>query len=115
MRIRLRALRVHRISPHVRDDRDPPLVCRETREVMPLICPTGKRNIFVRRDGQEIHLICPSGKLMENFAVLLSYGAHISEFSRPIGSLLASGPARQASCVHSAKAEIVQPPADVAF
>ena len=36
----LRALRVHRISPHVRDDRDPPLICRETREVMPLICPT---------------------------------------------------------------------------
>ena len=26
---------------NVRDDRDPPLICRETREVMPLICPTG--------------------------------------------------------------------------
>src|SRR5258705_13414302 len=36
----LRALRVHRISPRVRDDRDPPLICRDTRDVMPLICPT---------------------------------------------------------------------------
>jgi hypothetical protein len=36
-----RACRVHRISPHVRDDRDPPLVCRETREERALICPTG--------------------------------------------------------------------------
>ena len=36
-----RCSRVHRIPPHVRDDRDPPLICRETREVMPLICPTG--------------------------------------------------------------------------
>jgi hypothetical protein len=34
------AFRVHRIPPHVRDDRDPPLICRETRDVMPLICPT---------------------------------------------------------------------------
>ena len=35
------ALRVHRISPHVRDDRDPPLICRETPVERALICPTG--------------------------------------------------------------------------
>ncbi len=32
--------RVHRIPPRVRDDRDPPLSSGETREAMPLICPT---------------------------------------------------------------------------
>ena len=34
-------LRVHRIPPHVRDDREPPLSSGETRGVMKLICPTG--------------------------------------------------------------------------
>ena len=30
-------------------------------ELIPLICPTVKRNIFARRGGQTIGLICPSG------------------------------------------------------
>ena len=34
------ALRVHRIPPRVRDDRDTPLVTGETRGVKSLICPT---------------------------------------------------------------------------
>jgi hypothetical protein len=34
-----RKLRVHRIPPRVRDDRDPPLSSGETGGVMPLICP----------------------------------------------------------------------------
>jgi hypothetical protein len=46
MRVRLCAFRVHRISPHVRDDREAPLICRETRVVMPLICPTAKAEYF---------------------------------------------------------------------
>ncbi len=36
-----RKLRVHRIPPRVRDDRDPPLSSGETREARSLICPTG--------------------------------------------------------------------------
>ena len=36
-----RALRVHRIPPRVRDDRETPLDTGETRRLMPLICPTG--------------------------------------------------------------------------
>jgi hypothetical protein len=36
-----RKLRVHRIPPRVRDDRDPPLSSGETRGVVELICPTG--------------------------------------------------------------------------
>jgi hypothetical protein len=35
-----RRLRVHRIPPRVRDDREPPLSSGETRGVMPVICPT---------------------------------------------------------------------------
>src|SRR5260370_41141447 len=34
-------LRVHRIPPRVRDDRDPPLSSGETRGAKSLICPTG--------------------------------------------------------------------------
>ena len=34
------AIRVHRIPPRVRDDREPPLVTGETRGVKSLICPT---------------------------------------------------------------------------
>src|SRR5664279_2060748 len=36
----IRRLRVHRIPPRVRDDRDPPLSSGETREAKSLICPT---------------------------------------------------------------------------
>src|SRR5437667_2837184 len=41
-----RAICVHRISPRVRDDRETPLICRETRGDMPLICPTTKAEYF---------------------------------------------------------------------
>src|SRR6202035_939082 len=37
----IRRLRVHRISPRARDDRDPPLSSGETRGAKALICPTG--------------------------------------------------------------------------
>ena len=40
----LRTLRVHRIPPRVRDDREPPLVTGETRGVRSLICPTARAN-----------------------------------------------------------------------
>src|SRR6202171_3932513 len=45
----IRRLRVHRISPRVRDDRDPPLSSGETRGAKALICPMGEAEI------------CPSG------------------------------------------------------
>src|SRR5258708_32327240 len=41
-----RSLRVHRIPPRVRDDRDPPLLSGETRGEMPLICPMRARGKF---------------------------------------------------------------------
>jgi hypothetical protein len=41
-----RSSRVHRISPHVRDDREPPLLSGETRGFKPLICPTGPAEYF---------------------------------------------------------------------
>ena len=40
------AIRVHRIPPRVRDDREPPLVTGETRGIMPLICPTARAEYF---------------------------------------------------------------------
>jgi hypothetical protein len=43
-----RSLRVHRIPPHVRDDRDPPLASGETGGEKPLICPTAKAEYFSR-------------------------------------------------------------------
>ena len=43
------AIRVHRIPPRVRDDRDPPLVTGEMRGIRSVICPTAPARI------------CPSG------------------------------------------------------
>ena len=40
------AIRVHRIPPRVRDDRDPPLVTGETRGIIAVICPTGRADYF---------------------------------------------------------------------
>ena len=41
-----RNFRVHRIPPHVRDDREPPLSSGETGEVKSVICPTAKAKYF---------------------------------------------------------------------
>jgi hypothetical protein len=40
------AIRVHRIPPRVRDDREPPLVTGETRGIRSLICPTPRAEYF---------------------------------------------------------------------
>ncbi len=42
-------IRVHRISPHVRDDRESPLLSGETRGERPLICPTRQAEHFRSR------------------------------------------------------------------
>jgi hypothetical protein len=42
-----RAISVHRISPHVRDDREAPLIRRETDEVMRLIWARNESGIFL--------------------------------------------------------------------
>ena len=47
-----RDISVHRIPPHVRDDREAPFIRRETRGNMPLICPTARAEYFCWRDGQ---------------------------------------------------------------
>ena len=44
--VRQRPLRVHRIPPRVRDDRDPPLSSGETGVVKPVICSAGKAKNF---------------------------------------------------------------------
>ena len=44
----LHAFGVHRISPHVRDDREPPLLSGETRGFKPLICPTSIAEYFLK-------------------------------------------------------------------
>ena len=43
-----RSISVHRIPPHVRDDRDRPSACRETGQVKLLICPTAQPEYFSR-------------------------------------------------------------------
>ena len=61
------AIRVHRIPPRVRDDREPPLVTGETRGIKSVICPTARAEYFcargwtVRRSRRCV--ICPSGRL----------------------------------------------------
>jgi hypothetical protein len=73
----LRAFRVHRISPHVRDDRDPPLVCRETRGFKSLICPTRRAQYFCAKGWTDFWwVICPSGKITPAFKTFLSFCIH---------------------------------------
>ena len=64
MRVRLARLRVHRISPRVRDDREPPLVTGETRGVKSLICPTARAEYFCARGWTGFGVICPSGRFV---------------------------------------------------
>ena len=56
-----RDISVHRIPPHVRDDREAPLIRRETRGVMPLICPTARDEYFLGEGWTDFGVICPSG------------------------------------------------------
>ena len=44
-----RDISVHRISPHVRDDREAPFIRRETRGDKSLICPTARAEYFCWR------------------------------------------------------------------
>ena len=66
-----RASRVHRISPHVRDDRERPSSAVRRAELMPLICPTSESRIFLRRRaGQilEIRSDLPVGLICRSYA-----------------------------------------------
>ena len=54
-----RSFRVHRISPRVRDDRDPPLSSGETGGDKSLICPTTKAEYFSQQGWTGFWVICP--------------------------------------------------------
>ncbi len=62
-----RSTPVHRIPPQRCDDRDPPLIRRETPGFKPVICPTAKAEYFCARGWTHAppgaRLICPSGYL----------------------------------------------------
>jgi hypothetical protein len=51
--VRQRHIHVHRISPRVRDDREPPLLWDETAADIQLIWVSEKQNIFASGAGQE--------------------------------------------------------------
>jgi hypothetical protein len=52
--VRHKRISVHRIPPHVRDDREPPLLSGETGEFKSLICPTAKAEYFSLAGWTEI-------------------------------------------------------------
>src|SRR6185312_14649644 len=54
------AIRVHRIPPRVRDDREPPLVTGETRGIKSVICPTARAEYFCATGWTDFGLICLS-------------------------------------------------------
>ena len=54
------AIRVHRIPPRVRDDREPPLVTGETRGIRSVICPTARAEYFCAKGWTGFCVICPS-------------------------------------------------------
>ena len=62
--VRYRHLSVHRISPRVRDDREPPLRWDETAGISEVIWVWCEEGIFLQRglDGKvRARLICPTG------------------------------------------------------
>jgi hypothetical protein len=55
------AIRVHRIPPRVRDDREPPLSSGETGQSRALICAGSEAEYFSRGGWTTFWVICPSG------------------------------------------------------
>ena len=53
-RVRQSRIRVHRIPPHVRDDREPPLLSGETARIEITDLPEGLSGIFFARAGQDL-------------------------------------------------------------
>jgi hypothetical protein len=60
--VRQERIRVHRIPPRVRDDRDTPLCGTERGELVEMICPTGKAEYFCKGGWTQKSLSSPSGK-----------------------------------------------------
>jgi hypothetical protein len=65
---------VHRISPHVRDDRETPFIRRETRGVKSLICPTARAEYFCDEGWTGFGVICPSGCYVAGHCIRLCFG-----------------------------------------
>ena len=63
--IRQERIRVHRIPPRVRDDREPPLCGTGRAELVEMICPTGKAEYFCKGGWTGKSLICPSGNSVD--------------------------------------------------
>jgi len=55
------AVSVHRIPPHVRDDRETPLWGDGTAGDMKVICARVEEEIFLQKGLDRFLLICPSG------------------------------------------------------
>ena len=68
------ALRVHRIPPHVRDDREAPFIRRETCGVKSLICPTARAEYFCDEGWTGFGVICPSGCYVAGHCIRLCFG-----------------------------------------
>ena len=58
--LHIASCRVHRIPPHVRDDRDPPLSSGETARADSTDLPDGESEIFLAGGLDRLSLICPS-------------------------------------------------------
>jgi hypothetical protein len=61
--VRYRHLSVHRISPRVRDDREPPLMWDETAIICEVIWVRREEEIFLEMGLDTKSVICPSGAI----------------------------------------------------
>jgi hypothetical protein len=73
--IRQERIRVHRIPPRVRDDREPPLCGTGRGELVEMICPTGKAEYFCKGGWTDPSPDSPSGKSVDLCAVARSANA----------------------------------------
>jgi hypothetical protein len=63
--VRRRHIRVHRIPPRVRDDREPPLRWDETTEICEVIWVGREEEIFFQKGLDRNPVICPSGNFRD--------------------------------------------------
>ena len=83
-------IRVHRIPPHVRDDRETPLMRGGTGESIKLFLPNGKAKNFCLKGWTGFSKNCPSGKSVAQLAAVFS------RMNAPDGPL-AGSPLRRAN------------------
>ena len=103
--VRQKRRRVHRISPHVRDDREPPLLSGEMGRIDSADLPDGLSGIYFPRgldslNVNDVEMICPPGNrlVIRAHTRATRARAHYLSLIGAAGSMSAMSPIATKSC-----------------